>query len=128
MTPEQEAYLSKAADSLRAERLLADEGLPGFAASRAYYAMFYVTEALLLSEGLSFSKHSAVISAFGQRFAKTERLPPGSHRRLIEAHEIRHAGDYDVEASVSPETAAEQIQHAEEFLEMGRRFLGASHE
>ena len=90
MTAEQGAYLAKAAESLRAARLLAEERLPEFAASRAYYAMFYVTEALLLGEGLSFSKHSAVISSFGQHFAKTERLPPAAHRRLIEAHEVRH--------------------------------------
>jgi uncharacterized protein (UPF0332 family) len=34
--------------------------------------MFYVAQAFLAGEGLSFSKHSAVIAAFGQHFAKTE--------------------------------------------------------
>jgi len=36
--------------------------------------MFYLAEAFLISEGLSFSKHSAVISKFGQTFVKTNRL------------------------------------------------------
>jgi uncharacterized protein (UPF0332 family) len=70
MTPEQEALLKKARESVRAAKLLADNRLYDFAASRAYYAMFYVAEALLLSQGLSFSKHSAVIAAFGQRFVR----------------------------------------------------------
>lgn len=71
MIPEQAALLRKAQDSLRAARLLADQQLYDFAVSRAYYAMFYVAQAFLLGEGLSFSKHSAVIAAFGQQFAKT---------------------------------------------------------
>jgi uncharacterized protein (UPF0332 family) len=34
--------------------------------------MFYCAEALLFSIGLSFSKHSAVISFFGKEFVKTK--------------------------------------------------------
>jgi uncharacterized protein (UPF0332 family) len=40
----------------------------GFSASRSYYAMFYATEAVLLTKNLSFSKHKAVVSAFGKEF------------------------------------------------------------
>lgn len=65
MTPAQAALLQQASDSLAAARALLDLGYAGFAASRAYYAMFYIAEAFLEGEGLSFSKHSAVISAFG---------------------------------------------------------------
>lgn len=66
MTPEQQGLLEKAARSLQAAKLLNQEGLSEFATTRAYYAMFYVAEAFLEGEGLSFSKHSAVIAAFGQ--------------------------------------------------------------
>ncbi len=66
MIPEQIALLTKAGESLRAARLLVANALPDFAASRAYYTMFYVAEAFLLGEGLSFSSHAAVISAFGR--------------------------------------------------------------
>ena len=75
MKPEQKALIEKAQASLNAARLLFDEHYFGFAASRAYYAMFYVVEALLLEEGSAFSKHSAVIAAFGQLFVKTGRVP-----------------------------------------------------
>lgn len=57
--------LDKAERSLAAAEHLLLEGFPEFAAGRSYYAMFYATEALLLSRDLSFSKHSAVITAFG---------------------------------------------------------------
>ena len=55
-----------------------------FAESRAYYAMFYIVEAFLEGEGMSFSKHSAVISAFGREFARTNRVPVEFHRFLID--------------------------------------------
>lgn len=71
MTTEQEALVAKARESVRAARLLAAEGMHGFAVSRAYYAMFYLAEALLLGEGLAYSKHSAVIAAFGRHFVKS---------------------------------------------------------
>jgi uncharacterized protein (UPF0332 family) len=61
MIPEQAALLKKARDSLRGAKLLAGDGLYDFAASRAYYTLFYVVEALPLGEGLSSSKHSAAL-------------------------------------------------------------------
>ena len=57
--------------SIEAAELLASKGFCGYAAARAYFAMFYVAEAMLLEKDMSFSRHSAVIAAFGQHFAKT---------------------------------------------------------
>jgi len=58
------------------------------------YAMFYVAEALLLSRGLAFSKHSAVIAAFGKEFAKEGVLPAELHAHLREASDARNVADY----------------------------------
>jgi|1185.fasta_scaffold1398647_1 uncharacterized protein (UPF0332 family) len=41
------------------------------AISRAYYAMFYLAEALLAERDLEFKKHAAVHAAFGEHFTKT---------------------------------------------------------
>jgi uncharacterized protein (UPF0332 family) len=94
MIPEQVALLKKARDSLRGAKLLAEDGLYDFAASRAYYTMFYVAEALLLGKGLSFSKHTAVIAAFGRRFARPGVVPAEFHRYLIDGQDMRTVGDY----------------------------------
>jgi uncharacterized protein (UPF0332 family) len=64
MKPEQLELIQKSSESICAARLLLDNGFPGYAAARAYYAMFYIAEAFLDGEGMSFSKHSAVISCF----------------------------------------------------------------
>lgn len=66
MIPEQQALLDKAQRSIEAAQSLIQQKFYDFAVSRAYYAIFYFAEALLDQEGLSFSSHAAVISAFGQ--------------------------------------------------------------
>jgi uncharacterized protein (UPF0332 family) len=125
MMPEQEAMLEKASTKLGAAKLLAEQGYFDDAASRAYYAMFHVAQAFLLGEGLSFSKHAAVVSQFGQRFAHSGRVPVELHRHLIDAMDRRNVADYQVGSGHSQETAGEQIAWAEEFLEMARKKLGA---
>jgi uncharacterized protein (UPF0332 family) len=86
--------------------------------------MFYVAEAFLEGEGMSFSKHSAVIAAFGQHLARPERVPPEFHRFLLEAQELRHRGDYGDRHSVTIEQAQEQIARAERFLQLAERMIG----
>lgn len=95
MTPEQQKLLEKATRSLQAARELNRTGFPDFAASRTYYAMFYIATAFLEGEGLSYSKHSAVIAAFGRIFARTNRIPVELHRYLIDAERIRLRADYN---------------------------------
>jgi uncharacterized protein (UPF0332 family) len=124
MTPEQEKLLVGARESLSAAKLLHREGHHRFAASRAYYAMFYVAEAFLLGKGLAFSKHSAVHAAFGEHFVRTGIVPTELHRALIHGMEVRQTGDYDYTKEVSPEEAVEQIANAEHFLEAANKILG----
>jgi uncharacterized protein (UPF0332 family) len=118
--------MTLAQDSLRAARLLSSDQLYGFAISRAYYAMFYVAEALLLAKGLSFSKHSAVIAALGQHFVKTNLLPAHFHRYLIEAEKERLAGDYDPDAQFDEANTRQQIEHAEAFIAAAQDWLKAN--
>jgi len=124
VTEDQLALLENARDSIAAARLLLDGGFPGFAASRAYYAMFYVAEAFLEGEGLSFSKHSAVISAFGQHFGHAGKVPVEFHRHLLDAQDLRLAGDYDPSDAVTPQQAQDQINHAEQFLDVAEKVIG----
>jgi uncharacterized protein (UPF0332 family) len=49
---------------------------------------------MLLSKGLTFSSHSAVIAAYGKEFAKTGLLDPKFHRYIIDAQERREIGHY----------------------------------
>ena len=124
MTPEIEALLSKARDSLSAARLLLEKGHYEISVSRSYYSMFYVAQAFLLSLNLSFSKHSAVIAAFGQKFTKTGKVPQQFHRYLIVGLEQRNEGDYEFMKILSKDDAVEQLSHAQEFVDISKEFFG----
>ena len=75
---------------------------------------------------MAFSKHSAVIAAFGQHFARTGKVPTRFHRFLLEAQDLRHSGDYGPPHAVTLDQAREQIARAEEFLELAERLIGQS--
>ncbi len=122
MIPEQLELLEKSRQSLRAALVLNEQGFHGFAASRAYYCMFYIAEAFLLGAGMSYSKHSAVHAAFGEIFVKTGKITPEFHRYLIRGMEIRHLGDYDTE-EIDIEESKEQIKRAERFLKLAEEIL-----
>jgi uncharacterized protein (UPF0332 family) len=120
MTPELEqeiaANLERADQSLQAAKDLAVKGYFDFAASRAYYAAYYGATAVLLKEGLDFSKHSGVIASIHQRFVKTGKLNKEQGKDLNWLFEIRNVGDYGGIAHVSQPQAERAIQAAEEFL------------
>ncbi len=124
MTNEQRDLLLKAEQSLGAAKLLLDHNYPDQATSRAYYAMFYIAEAFLEGQGLSFSKHSAVIAAFGREFAKPQRIPTEFHRFLIEAQALRTTSDYGQLNAVTTDQAAEQIDRAKQFLALAIQEVG----
>lgn len=123
MNAEEREILDLAAQNLQAAELLTEEGFYSIAVSRGYYAMFYTAEALLLRHGLHFSKHSAVIAAFGKEFSKTGELDPKFHEYLIKAQALRLAGDYDHTESISEESAKQLLIWAGEFLAIAKEFL-----
>nr|QNT35595.1 hypothetical protein HCAOCCDF_00043 [uncultured Methanosarcinales archaeon] len=94
-----------------------------FSAGRSYYAMFYATEAVLLTKNLSFSKHSAVIAAFGKEFVKPEILPKKLREYLVSAFDMRQLGDYGAPGSVSEERAQSLIEETKEFIETIEKYL-----
>ena len=98
MKEETRRRLDKAAHSIRAARLMLENGEPEIDAGRAYYAMFYTAESLLWEEGRRSRSHSGVHSLFGEQFAKTGRLDSKYHRWILDAFDQRIEGDYGVEA------------------------------
>lgn len=85
--------------------------------------MFYTIEAVLLNRDLSYSKHSAVIAAFGKEFVKTGDLDSRYHRYLLDAFDLRNAGDYGLMNTVSEEQAGRVITEARELLVAVETFL-----
>ena len=116
MKAEVRLLLDKAEENLRGAELLARANLLGLAASRAYYAMFYAAEAVLLEDGQSFSRHGQVHAEFGKSFAMAGRLDAKLHRYLLDAFDTRQVADYSIEQQISAATASKRIDQAREFV------------
>ena len=123
MNAHQRGLLTKARRSVAAAQRLAASGDLDFAVSRAYYALFYTAQAFLLGRGLRFSKHSAVISAFGREFAKEDEALREFHRGIVEAQDARNAGDYQIELTLSGEDVQAHLDRAARFVELAERTL-----
>jgi uncharacterized protein (UPF0332 family) len=109
MKDEISALVDKAKRSIEASKRMIDDGDYDFAVSRAYYALFYVSEALLLKKGKSFSKHAAVISGLYEEYVKTGELPKEFHKTLHRAFDLRQQGDYLSSVQVTKEVAEELV-------------------
>jgi len=115
--------LDKAERYIRSAKVLADDGDIDSAASRLYYAMLYIAEALLQARGLSFSSHHAVIAAYGQHFSKTKELDPRFHQALIAAFSQRQLGDYTAQSGLTRENVDEMLKDAMDFLDAAQAWL-----
>lgn len=126
MNSELAPFISKAKESLMASQLLAANRLYDFARSRAYYTMFYIAEAFLWKQGLSFSSHAAVISSFGKEIVKKGLAPVEFHRYLIDAQDKRTQGDYNLESDMklSEEDVQTLIQQSEQFIQLAEQGFG----
>jgi uncharacterized protein (UPF0332 family) len=117
-------FLEKADRAIRAAEPLLDGGDAEFASGRAYYAMFYVAEALLNERGSRFQKHSAVHAAFGEHLVKTRQFDPKFHRWLLDAFDARLTTDYGIDSKIGETETREMVAQAREMLETARRVLG----
>ena len=125
MKPETLKFIAKAKESLQASQVLAQSELYNFAGARAYYTMFYIAEAFLWEEELSFSSHSAVISAFGREITKKQIVPIEFHRYLIDAQDKRTQGDYSIEDDVKLSAKDVQflIEQSQQFIKLAEQLF-----
>ena len=123
MNANQRALLTKARRSVAAGRRLAAEGDLDFAVSRAYFAMFYTAQAFLLRRERRFSKHSAVIAAFGQEFAKDDEALREFHHGLVEAQDARNVGDYQIDVILSRDDIQVHLDRADRFIQIADQML-----
>ncbi len=115
--------IDKALDAIEGAELLLDHGKTDLAAGRAYYALFYIAEALLNEKGLQFSKHGDVIGAYGREFSKTKLLDPKFHRWLRIGFDTRLVSDYHVDTNIEATIVSDMIHQAREFLQAAQIYL-----
>jgi uncharacterized protein (UPF0332 family) len=121
---EPQRWLKRAFNALKAAETLAAQELFDDSISRAYYAMFYAANALLVKDGINVGgRHSAVVAAFGQQYAKSGKIDSRYHRMLIQDFEWRQKADYDAFWFADRETAAGRLDDARGFVEIVAKLM-----
>lgn len=90
--------------------------------------MFYVAQAFLIGQGLTFSKHGSLLSAVGQHLVKPGVIPAHLHRNLIAAYNARIEGDYEPGGKFTEQDAALRIAQAEEFITVAEENSARCHQ
>ncbi|MBI2325483.1 MAG: HEPN domain-containing protein [Chloroflexi bacterium] len=108
--------LERARRSVAAAHVLASNEFASEAVSRAYFAAFYAAEAALLALGETRSKHSGVVSGFGELVVRQGNFDPAIGKRLASLFDRRNEADYGIRP-VPAERAQAAISDAEHFVE-----------
>jgi uncharacterized protein (UPF0332 family) len=114
--------LGRAYQNLDEARTLLDAGkFPG-AVSRAYYAVFNLTTAVLLTLDLVRPKHSGVASAFSEYFIAPKRLEEEYKDIFNRARRERELADYEMKEYTEDE-ARQIIGDCERFIARMEKYL-----
>jgi len=116
-------YLDRAQKDLEAAESNLEQGFYAVSVTRAYYAMFYAASALLASKGITRSKHSAVLAAFGDQFAKSGLIEADYAKALGHAFDARQDSDYDITFAADEALAREVLSEAQSFVDRAARYL-----
>ena len=118
------ARLKKKSDeSLRESQLLFDEAFYDSSISRAYYAMFYLAQAMLATKDIYRKRHSGVLAAFGQEFVKTGLIAKHFSTKIQEAFDERLEADYGLEMAKTGSEAKEILKYAKEYADQINLYL-----
>lgn len=93
------------------------------AISRAYYALFYFGEAMLLTEGIVTSSHQGLSVMFSKHFVKTGLIEVDYGRIVSNVFRKRQLSDYDFSTEVSEAVADEALKDVAEFIDMAKAYL-----
>jgi len=118
-----EASLRRAEKALKSAKLLEQNRELEDAASRAYYAMFHATRALLFSKGMNAKTHKGIISLFGEKIVKQGIVGEEYADMLRKAFDLRQKSDYEIYAETSVELVKEMIKNAEQFIEKVKELI-----
>lgn len=115
--------LEKAKDDIAtAHELIALRRLRG-AVNRAYYAIYHLATAVLLTQDIERSKHSGVQSAFSQYLVKPGLIEPEYGRILTSARKARETSDYADRIELDEETAQRIIADTDRFVARMEEYL-----
>ena len=114
--------LERAAEALREARTLLDADLPNGAVSRAYYAVFHLMRAAVISRGADPRTHAGTLRLFNLHIARPGELP--AFNKLVSGlQRSRELADYEATVSFTRDEAQSLVSDAETFDSAVRALL-----
>ena len=113
----------QAKDDLETAKILLEAGKYKAENNRAYYSCFHAIDPVLAKEPIAFKKHKDTLSYFNKNYVHTEIFPRNIGRKISRHEIIRHKSDYDTFYIASKDDAAEQIEVAEEVVDLVKNYL-----
>ncbi|MCK4766214.1 MAG: HEPN domain-containing protein [Candidatus Aminicenantes bacterium] len=123
MKEEIEAVINKSLRAVKSAQREFDAGDYDYACSRAYYAVFYLLEGVLLLDKKAFSKHSAVISVFNKDYIKTGIFTVEFSKYIKYLLKRREIGDYSFSIRVGKKDAENCIIKAKDMFDVISPYL-----
>jgi uncharacterized protein len=121
MTPEEQALveyrLERAREAIEEAKLLFNAGHLHTYVNRLYYACFYAMSALLLTKGMSASKHTYVRALLHREFIRPGTIPLKYGQVFDLLFNNRQKGDYSDLVRFRAEQVKEWLPQAREFVE-----------
>lgn len=118
-----QAMIDKSQRSLAAAKDHLSKGDYDFASSKAYYAVFHMMQAALLTKAKSYSKHAGVISGFSEHFVKLGIFSSKFGEAIQRLRKDRELGDYGYLMKVTTEEAQQDLKAAEEIVSAVSAYL-----
>jgi len=116
--------LNRADESLEEALILLERGHTNTFVNRLYYACFYAITALLLSKGLSSSKHSGVRALFHQKFVKNGLINREMGKFYDKLFDTRQKGDYTDLVYFDKKEVGSWFDEAKKFISSVKDIIG----
>lgn len=114
---------TRAQTVLKEAKVLAGQELWEGATSRAYYAAFHATQAVLLTQGFQPRTHQGTMYLFNHHFVKKGLMEPEYSQVLARAAKYREEADYRHTMTFTKSQTEQTIEEVERFLKRIEVFL-----
>lgn len=110
------SLLHKAQRYLRSAAVLLEIGDHDSTVSRAYFAMFYAAQALLLRHEVRLAPGQGLRAAFIEHFVRTGQLPERAGTSLEDGYVLMESADFGHRTAVTQPQAERMLAEAEAFV------------
>ena len=109
--------MERAKEALSAASLMYEKGHYNDAVNRLYYSCFYAVIALLATEGIHPSKHTAVRAFLNKNWIKTKKMSKETGRLYNTLFDRREKGDYGDYFRFSENDVKDWLERVEKAIE-----------